>query len=532
MKKKFLVILFVLVTAAFFVGCFADNPGGSEQIEAPVPSLAGLRVLLSPETVGNLRASATAFTVKVTVLVADPGNSNSPYFKLVKEVDINTIDSSAQVSFAAIPARSVIVQVTLNNASINGQRMFHAATDLKEAEIKTITPVFAGKGDQTDLVAQVAFEIFNNPILLSGSDGSLVEKIAAATSGLSDVNGILNAVIQVLSPSGLVVVAKDSQAAAIKAGSIVKTAEVFWSGAQLWTSSASAMELKNILRQGLEGYAITHWAHATEKDNAIARLNTQNAERSFFCRNPGKLEHFFVLKDGSVIAAGFNQEKNAPVIFRWQGTADASTYSTSGDSDKNLKWSNYFSDLGENLSGYSIEAAVSDYESLVYLIVKKPDNSRVEYRINLTSGARVLVPGSVEEGLVKVAAFYPELRDIYADNSLSETQRVARFMTYIADDFKRIDGTTDMKSDLEAVTLARFEKYRIVEYKFNLINIKEIDKGTIEVETEMFVKVQGRTSQITISTDNLYPKIIWKRYGTTWKIYQGLPYTSTELNNI
>jgi hypothetical protein len=64
------------------------------------------------------------------------------------------------------------------------------------------------------------------------------------------------------------------------------------------------------------------------------------------------------------------------------------------------------------------------------------------------------------------------------------------------------------------------------------LGIKALDSSTIEATTEMFIKVQTKsTYPATLSTNTLNPKIVWKNYNGSWKIYQGLPYTASELDS-
>jgi hypothetical protein len=534
MKLQRLFIALLIFSALIYSGC-ATNPTGSDIASPSAPTgSAGLNVVLAPETLASIRAASTIYTIKVTILIANPGNSTTPYHRLVKEIDIDTTAKSAAASFSGLPAKPVVVQVVINNASISGARLFHGATDLADGETRTLSPDWVGSGSKTDLVARVALEFFNNPSLMAAANDTLTATISAI-SGQNEFSDLLNAAIVQLAPTGLVKFEKDpANASTLKIGELSKTAAEILAGGILWSSTPESATVKGIARQGLGGYGLIHWEHPTDKDTCITRINTADGSRSAYCRNYGKLSHFILLKDGSLLVAGFNDAKSAPVIFRWNATGDASTYSNqgSGPSDSGLQWSNYFTELGTDLSGYSLEAVITDYETIAFIILKDAGGNRVEYRLNLSSGARILVPGSVTEGLQIVTAYYPELRAVLEDNSMTETQRVSKFMTYIAEDFKNIAGTADKKSDLESVTLERFEKYNIVEYKFNLLGIKALDSSTIEATTEMFIKVQTKsTYPATLSTNTLNPKIVWKNYNGSWKIYQGLPYTASELDS-
>ena len=531
-------ILFVIAVSVLSFGC-ALNPvetdvRTSTSLKQTVPT-ANVRVVLSPETLGSIRAATTAYTVKVIIMVANPGNADQPYFKLVKEIDINTSAHSASATFESVMARPVIVQLVLNNASIAGSRIFHAAKDLKADQTNTIVPTAVGNGDRTDLTARVAQEFFNNSSLMASADETLVTTIESQASG-SDFDELLSKVVSQIAPAGYVNIAADATSATtLNVGTTAKTASQYWSGSYLWTSSPQNMQVNQILRQGLDGYGLVHWKHASEKDEVISKISTTDGSLMTYCRNYGAISQFVMLKDGSVLLAGYNNFKNSPFVLRWNPSQNASTYSTSGLSDSGLTWVNYFADLDDDLTGASVASLLTDYESLAYLVIKKSDNSKIEYRVDLGAGTRTYVPGSAEDGKEKIVQYHTELQQILENNSISEASRVSQFMEYIADDFKDIAGTPDKKDELESTTLSRLERYVINSYTFEPVEITIVDSNTIKVKTTMIISVTrkpgatGAISQAYITVSPT-PEIIWKRYGTEWKVYQGLPYKSSEIS--
>lgn len=533
MTNSKLICLLLILFTSFLAGC-GSNPSdsGTTQILTPESNgIASLNVVLTPETVASIRATTTIYTVKVILLVANPGNSAAPYTKLVKVVDISA--GSANVSFTAVEAKPVVVKVLLDNATLAGSRSFHAAMDLVANTTNTITPVAAGAGSTADLIARVALEFFNNSSLMAGASNSLTAAIQTATTGLTDFNIMLTSAVTAISPSGFVKLEADTTPTSLKIGTMTRTAAQTWLAGELWTTTPANMQVKTIVRQGFDGFGLVHWAHASENDNGISKVGTADGSKSVYCRNFGKLSHFLTLPDGSILVAGFNNVKNAPVLFRWDGTTNASTYSTSGLSDSGVKWSNYFTDVATDLSGYSIEVMSTDSDSIVYVILKKPDNSKVEYRINLATGGRAYLPGSPEEGKTKIIAYHTEMEAILENNSLSDATRTTMFMAYIAEDFKDIDGNPDKKPELQSTTLSRLERYIINKYEFTPGTATIVDANTITVVTNMLIDVTrkpGAAGSISAAYIPLPNQVLtWKRYGTEWKIYQGLPYKSSEI---
>jgi hypothetical protein len=539
MTTRNFFFLLITIFAVLMTGC-GSNPAdsgaaGNSGIAAPTASL---RVVLTPETISSLRAATTIYTVKVIVLVANPGNATTPYFKLTKEVDIS--GGSAETTFNGIEARPVVVQVLLNNASISGSRAFHGATDLQTGTTVTVTPDRVGAGSKTDLIARVALEFFNNPTMMAAlksderTGNDLIEVLETITSGMTEFDGMLNTAVQAYNFTGMTAFQKDLTPSNLVVGGVTRTAAQIWSGGELWTQYPEYMRVKNIIRQGFDGYGLVHWYYLGASDNAIARIST-DGNKVAYCRNYGAMNHFILLKDGSLLVAGFNDLKNAPVLFRWGTTGNASTYSTTGLTETGLSWSNYFTGLATDLSGYSIESISTDYESLIYVILKDGSGNRHEYRINLSTGAQVYVPGTPEDGKDKIIAYHAELQAILENNSLSDASRVSKFMTYIADDFKDIDGTPNTKSTLESTTLSRLERYIINSYTFSPGEVTIVDSSTIKVKTTMTISVTrkpGASGAVESAYINVIPapELTWKRYGTEWKIYQGLPYKSSEIS--
>jgi hypothetical protein len=526
-------ILLVVAVSVLFVGC-ALNPvetdvRTSTSVKQTVPT-ANVRVLLSPETLGSIRAATTAYTVKVIVMVANPGNADQPYFKLVKEIDINTSTNSAAATFESVMAKPVIVQVVLNNASIAGSRIFHAAKDLKADQTNTIVPTAAGKGDQTDLVARVAQEFFNNSSLMASADDTLVTTIESKAAS-SDFDEILSSVVSQIAPSGFVNLAADTTSAStLKVGTTSKTASQYWSGTYLWTSSPQNMQVNQVLRQGLDGYGLVHWKHASDNDEVVSKISTTDASLMTYCRNYGAISQFVMLNDGSVLLAGYNNYKSSPFVLRWNPSQNASTYSTSGLSDSGLTWVNYLSDLDDDLTGASVVSLLTDYESLAYLVIKKADNSKIEYRVALDTGTRVYVPGSPEEGLSYIKQAYSDIQAVLEDNNLSDSQRTERYLAYVAEDFTSISGVADKKDELRAIMLDRFETYNINQYEFQWVSAVVINSETIEVTTKLLVDFNKKGSSTRLVVDvSPDPVIVWKRYGTDWLLKTGLPYTKNEL---
>lgn len=140
----------------------------------------------------------------------------------------------------------------------------------------------------------------------------------------------------------------------------------------------------------------------------------------------------------------------------------------------------------------------------------------------------------------ELATEYPALANAYLsiqtpliDNDQTVDERIASFSTYIADDFLDTSGNPNKKQELLDLTKSRLERYTINSYSFTPVNYETVSSTTVNVFTDMVIDVKrkpGAIGAVSAATIPLYnKKVTWKKYGTTWKIYQGLPYKSDEI---
>jgi hypothetical protein len=537
MLNKRVWILLISIFTIFTIGC-ANNPSGTEvNNSSPAVGSANLKINIAPETWSSIRAQVTSINfIEVRLQLANLGNSSNPVITFKKAVDIS--GNSATLTFSALPAKPVLAQVILNNASINGARNLHAAGDLSSGQTTTLTAVPVGSGDATDLSARIMQTALNTPEIIQNAPANLVTSINNSINGITDYNQALNAAITGLNINGLITLAAGNTAGQLvgNGGSTnwTKTASEIFAANDLWTTTPANMQVSEILKQGLGGTGLVAWKDAANAVTAITKINTADGTKTAFVKNPGALSHFLVLPDSSIVAAGFNSKKNTPVIFKWAGTADGATISDAG-AESNLAWFNYFDGIASygTPAQFLINSMIYDQSETIYLILKETGTNKLaEYRVNIKDGKRIYVPGSVLEGLSKVAAANTAMETILQNNSLSETQRVAEFMKYIADDFRNIDGTPNTRSTLESTTLSRLERYTINSYSFTPGTMQIVDDNTIKVPTAMVIDVTrkpGAAGSVSAANIPVDATITWKRYGSEWKIYQGLPYLQSEI---
>ncbi|GEM_PF-5853710 len=135
---------------------------------------------------------------------------------------------------------------------------------------------------------------------------------------------------------------------------------------------------------------------------------------------------------------------------------------------------------------------------------------------------------------------YPQLFNAYAvmqtalqDNNKSSADRMALFSPNIADDFVNTTDVANKKSELIEITRSRLDRYIVNSYSFTPKSYKKISDTEVHVVTDMFINVTrkpGATGAVSAAEVPLPGQtVIWKQYGTEWKIYKGIPYTSSEV---
>ncbi len=142
----------------------------------------------------------------------------------------------------------------------------------------------------------------------------------------------------------------------------------------------------------------------------------------------------------------------------------------------------------------------------------------------------------LQENYPTVAASYVKLDTVLLENGQTAEARVQSFIAEVSADFVNGAGTA-ARSELESTTLSRLQRYTINEYSFVPTAHTVNEDGTIAVTTAMSIKVAkkpgaegGFTSLETTIVPS--PVITWKKEGDVWKIIKGLPYLSSEVNNL
>lgn len=155
-------------------------------------------------------------------------------------------------------------------------------------------------------------------------------------------------------------------------------------------------------------------------------------------------------------------------------------------------------------------------------------------QVDLAAGdATGIVSNNLETAYPELFNAYKSMQTALQDNNKSAADRIALFGVHIADDFVDTSGNANKKQELLDSTESRLERYTVNSYSFTPGSFLVVNATTIEVTTDMFIDVTrkpGATGAVSAASIPLNDKkVIWKKYGTTWKIYQGIPYKSSEI---
>ncbi|EKD82753.1 MAG: hypothetical protein ACD_39C01117G0002 [uncultured bacterium] len=131
-----------------------------------------------------------------------------------------------------------------------------------------------------------------------------------------------------------------------------------------------------------------------------------------------------------------------------------------------------------------------------------------------------------------IAASYNTMQTNMLDNTGDTTVRVNAFMAHVSNEFKNIAGAAKF-NDLRTVTLSRLDRYSFNSYSMTPISHTVVDDNTVNVVTTILVNVALKPGEAGNAPENtdIYLEnisITWKNEAGTWRLYQGLPYTSDE----
>ncbi|MFZ2956054.1 MAG: Ig-like domain-containing protein [Candidatus Ozemobacteraceae bacterium] len=354
-------VLLVLVLAADQYGCrmnpFLKDESGFSSIAQEPEGRAAVRFHLTIPDIqphADVEPSILSLTqsspqVSIRILLVSPGNTQQPFNKLEKIV-VASSKGTVDATFAGLPLQPVVAQVKIENGHVSGWTDFHGAADLQIGDnLVELVPV--GSRLSQDLVANVIESIVQIPEAMANVPLQIVSTIQTSIAGIDlksssaysqaldcFLSRIPQTNVTMLSfkPDGKTLVGSQNNQPIWQ-----KTGTTLWIGVDLWGTDASQLTGRAIWRQGLGGFGYVAWQHLSRKTFGVARVAAEDGSRKGYCRNDGSCEQAVCLNDGSIIIGGNNDAKGCPVLFRWNGTASASTFSSTGSAE-GLSWVRYF----------------------------------------------------------------------------------------------------------------------------------------------------------------------------------------------
>jgi hypothetical protein len=342
-------------------------------------------------------ADTTDTSAKVTfkIVLGNPGNSQQPSYTFLKTVPVT--GGTANVTFDAIPAGSVVGLVKIDNGHLSGYTDFIGAKDLVEGA-NEINVVPAGSGLAEEVVAKVVQSVIQSPDLIGSlnADQKLVSLAQSSTAqtnleGDNVINDALTNLLQQIKPPTYVYLTRGDAGEILrgyKSGELSWTrTDSYFNAGELWNTDLTQMEMYRILRQGLDGYGFVSFQHRTKSPFAVVRINSATGNREGYVANPGICNHAVVLSDGSVIIGGTNDDKRCPVLFRWNGTGTAQTDSNA-ESESGLMWARYFTEFLPNATypSPSVEGLAYDGQTLLCTVRDPANNMQRTFRVDIANG--------------------------------------------------------------------------------------------------------------------------------------------------
>ncbi|MBF0499737.1 MAG: DNRLRE domain-containing protein [Candidatus Riflebacteria bacterium] len=399
--------LFLLIGLTVMVhGClFNDFGAGKDELSSSTgtgPASVQFRLVIpdgSSERILPSISGALGSDTQVTVrlFVSNPGSSGSAGTAMIRSSVVGT-DGSVSLTFSGLPLHPVLAHLRIDNGNLLGWSEFHGAIDLNPGNnILDLAPCGSKLG--TDIIANVVSLILEQPELVLVATNQLVAGVRGVMTGLDTTDPSIYSkafsnAVAALRPSGLVILAAASGSTSLagtRDGSKIweKTNSQLWQSGGLLGQDPSLMQVNTIFRPGFGAFGLVGWRHTSSGLTAISRLDPASGTLQAALTNPGPIRLAMVLKDGTILGGGFNSDKNAPVVFRWSGTASGSTFSTVAGLDTGLAWSQYFTQFPKTgqIPEPSVESIQFDGNLTLVVGVRDPGaNVLRTFRVALSDG--------------------------------------------------------------------------------------------------------------------------------------------------
>ncbi len=351
-----------------------------------------------PDVRWTVRGSKKAATRVTFVLQGiKPGPNAQVVASITKTVDVGA-DGTAAAVFDNVEAVPTIGRVQLENGTVMGFTDFHGAKDLTAGNnVVTVNP--NGSALKSDLTAHVLEKIMNSPQLLQAAPNNLTDTVAGVVNGLDRraatafddaEKGVVNAFAPRLTNMvSLAIANSGAQLNGTGAATWNTTPAQMYTQGDLWSLPITEFVFKDVLRQGLDGFGYVSCGHTSLFPFAIAKLNATNGERQAYVRNRGQCKAMLVMSDRSVVVGGTNVDLGCPVLFRWNGTGNAHTFSDADGVAEGLTWARYFQELRGTSAEQTPAVLTIQYDGSKYLLAAVRDAANQatrHYRIDPDTG--------------------------------------------------------------------------------------------------------------------------------------------------
>lgn len=474
----FLVLLgLITLTTGCFL--FSDNPSGpitsaTSNVNSQGNASVNFRMLVPHSGQGTPLVSIhgeSNTTVTFRLVIGNPGDKNHPKDVLTKTAAVQP-DGSVSVSFSGVPLKPVVGQISITNGAYHGYSDFHGAADLKDGE-NTLEVAPTGSRLPQDVVAHATFATFDSPDLMETANTGMVQAINTQVRNLdltspTVYSEAVNKAIEVVRPPTAVYYALSADKKSLigyENGLHVwtkPTTDLFASN-DLWATAIADMSINGVLRQSVGGVGYVAWRHDTQSPFAIAAIDA-SGNRKAFVKNPGLCEQILVLPDGSVIVGGTSDDKHCPVLFRWSGKENATTWSNSGGAESGLTWLRYFTDQAATaeVPNPTIKGIQFDGMNTLFVTMDYPQDGSVRtYRISLDNILEPVTPSAPNK--------FPSVKLVYpAASSTFQLGQVVRLYAWATDSDGYIASLAFLLGNTKICDIgtASYENYPVAYFNF------------------------------------------------------------------
>jgi hypothetical protein len=275
--------------------------------------------LLMPDNdrpVTTIKASQSG-VAQVVFLLRIINNSTGQTHMLKKIVSVDS-EGKAGATFNNVPASTVLGEIKIEGANINGFRQLHGASDLMPGDNDLfVSP--KGSGNEVDLVAAVISRLINESEIVAKLPLKMATAVKSAAGSILSDESLMELYDKIMDR-----VIVDNLSVSDYTRITISDTAATATGKYNWTKTTTEIMadipedswvLSRILKQGVTDQAFLSFTNSNKSKFGVLKIDSKTGQRISYLLVESPEGSLIVLNDNSVLGGGTLNQK--PVVFRW-----------------------------------------------------------------------------------------------------------------------------------------------------------------------------------------------------------------------